>query len=146
MGRKNGMYGYLVGMTTAATLQPLDNIKMVLIVPPNKLSLSSNFLKNVFLATKFIMTEEGWRSFYKGLVVNVWKTGMSSAVYFYLLRYFEKVLPENSMSNFSASALARIASAVVANPLSIVESRYELSGAEKWSGSILNSLRRIYTI
>jgi len=86
MTRKNGYYGYLAGTTTAAVLQPLDNIKMALIVPPNKLSLSSNFLKNVYLATRFILAEEGWKSFYKGLVVNALKTGLSSAVYFYLLR------------------------------------------------------------
>lgn len=86
MGRKNGYYGYLAGTTTAAVLQPLDNIKMALIVPPNKLSLSSNFMRNVYLASKYILAEEGWKSFYKGLVVNAWKTGLSSAVYFYLLR------------------------------------------------------------
>lgn len=120
MGRNNGMYGYLAGMTTAATLQPLDNIKMALIVPPNKLSLSSNFVKNIILATRYILAEEGWKSFYKGLVVNLWKTGMSSAVYFYFLRYFENTIPQSSMTNFAASAIARIASAIVANPLSIV--------------------------
>jgi hypothetical protein len=86
MGRKNGYYGYLAGTTTAAILQPLDNIKMALIVPPNKLSLSNNFMKNLYLAFCYIKVEEGWKSFYKGLVVNTIKTGLSSAVYFYLLR------------------------------------------------------------
>ncbi len=55
MGRKNGYYGYVAGTTTAAVLQPLDNIKMALIVPPNKLSLSTNFLKNVYLASRYII-------------------------------------------------------------------------------------------
>lgn len=55
MGRKNGYYGYVAGTTTAAVLQPLDNIKMALIVPPNKLSLSTNFLKNIYLASRYII-------------------------------------------------------------------------------------------
>lgn len=93
MGKSNGYYGYLAGTTTAAILQPLDNIKMALIVPPSKLSLTNNFLKNVYLAYSYIKVEEGWKSFYKGLLVNAIKTGMSSAVYFYLLRSFEKVVP-----------------------------------------------------
>jgi hypothetical protein len=120
MGKKNGYYGYLAGTTTAAVLQPLDNIKMALIVPPSKLTLSNNFLKNIFLAFSYIRVEEGWKAFYKGLLVNTIKTGMSSAVYFYLLRSIEKLVPENSGGNFVASAMARIASAIVANPLGVI--------------------------
>lgn len=93
MAGKNGYYGYLAGTTTAAVLQPLDNIKMALIVPPNKLTLSTNFMRNLYLAFSYLKVEEGWKSFYKGLVVNTWKTGLSSAVYFYLLRNIEKAIP-----------------------------------------------------
>lgn len=50
----SGYYGYLVGIVTATTLQPLDNIKMALIVPPAKLTLTNNFLKNIVVATRFI--------------------------------------------------------------------------------------------
>lgn len=71
---------------------------------------------------------------------------MSSAVYFYLLRWIEKRVVDGAGAggNFAASALARIASAVVANPLGVIEARYELSGVEKWSGSIVRNLYRIY--
>jgi hypothetical protein len=37
MSKKTGYYGYVTGMVTAAALQPLDNIKMALILPPSKL-------------------------------------------------------------------------------------------------------------
>lgn len=57
MGKRNGYYGYLAGTTTAAVLQPLDNIKMALIVPPNKLTLTNNFLKNIYLAFCYIKVE-----------------------------------------------------------------------------------------
>lgn len=54
MPSNNGYYGSLAGAATATLLQPLDNIKMTLIVPPNKLKLSSNFIKNVYLAILYI--------------------------------------------------------------------------------------------
>jgi hypothetical protein len=57
MGRKHGYYGYIAGTTTAVMLQPLDNIKMTLIVPPKKLSLSSNCIANVYRACKYIKCE-----------------------------------------------------------------------------------------
>ena len=79
-------YGYASGLITAATLQPLDNIKMTLMIPPNRLTLSSNFAKNIYLATKYIQVEEGLRYFYRGLIANIWKTGVGSAVYFTSLR------------------------------------------------------------
>ena len=31
---KMGLYGYMAGMTSAVLLQPLDNIKMMLMMPP----------------------------------------------------------------------------------------------------------------
>lgn len=149
MGKKNGYYGGLAGVFVAATLQPLDNIKMALIVPPQKLSLSENFVKNFFLAGQYILAEEGWRAFYKGLVVNAVKTGIGSAVYFYLLRLIEKNVhadTQGNISNFLASAVARVAGSVVINPLSIIETRYEISGSEKWEGNILSNLKRIYKV
>ena len=131
-----GYYGYAAGITTAAVLQPLDNIKMALIVPPSRLNLTPNFALNTVLVSKFIYVEEGWKAFYKGMVSNVWKTGISSAVYFYTLRtlegFLQKRIDDNLQSNFLASSLARVASAFVSNPLGVIEARYEITGAEKW--------------
>ena len=31
---KMGLYGYMAGMASAVLLQPLDNIKMMLMMPP----------------------------------------------------------------------------------------------------------------
>ena len=86
MSSVHGLYGYLSGMATAAILQPLDNIKMSLILPPQHLKLTNNFLANVFLATKYIFNEGGVKQFYHGLISNVLKTGSSSAVYFFIIR------------------------------------------------------------
>lgn len=82
-------YGYISGILTAATLQPLDNIKMNLMLPPTKLTLSSNFVANIYNVARYLHIEEGLTSFYRGLVVNVWKTGLGSGFYFYTLRMME---------------------------------------------------------
>ena len=37
MINKQGIYGLLSGVTTTILLQPFENIKMALMVPPNKL-------------------------------------------------------------------------------------------------------------
>lgn len=50
-------YGYLSGILTATTLQPLDNIKMTLMLPPNKLTLSSNFAKNIYKVAMYLRIE-----------------------------------------------------------------------------------------
>jgi hypothetical protein len=47
---EKGLYGYLAGFTAAALLQPLENIKMVLLVPPKNITLTNNFLNNVKIA------------------------------------------------------------------------------------------------
>lgn len=125
MSSFNGVFGYIAGMANAALLQPLENIKMAIILPPSKLKLSNNFVLNVFLSAKYIYKEGGISQFYDGLISNVLKTGTSSAVYFFTMRKLEQNLPQNSIvSNFIASGLARVASSLVANPLSVLETRY----------------------
>jgi len=88
---KNGLYGYIAGITTAATLQPLENIKMALMLPPKDLKLSNNFLRNIYRSIIYLSKDEGARSFYRGLIPNVVKTGFSSAIYFSSLRICEKI-------------------------------------------------------
>jgi hypothetical protein len=144
MKNKNAYYGFFAGTVSAALLQPLDNIKIALIVPPTKLTLTSNWLANAYRVARYILEEEGWRAFYKGLAINTIKTGLSSCFYFYFLRFNEKFLSEGNLTKFLASAGARIISATISSPLSVIETRYELACTEKWSGSIIKSLRRVY--
>lgn len=46
--------------------------------------------------------------------------------------------------SFCSSLTARIASALSSNPLSILETRYEYAGHERWSGSLLKNMIKIY--
>lgn len=77
----------LSGVITTIVLQPFANIKIALILPPKQLNLTNNFVKNFSLSYKFILMEDGWRGFYKGLVAATMKAALSYYIYFTGLRY-----------------------------------------------------------
>ena len=130
MDGKHGLYGYLSGFTTAAALQPLENVKMVLMLPPKDAILNSNFINNIGKATRYLYQDAGMRAFYRGTVPNVLKTGFSSSIYFSVLRLCEtfhqqfNLMNVSMITSFLSSMIARIASAMAANPLSIIETRF----------------------
>ena len=127
---RNGLYGSVAGFTASVTLQPLENIKMVLLVPPKELQLSKKFFKDVGIVAKFLYKDEGYRAFYRGLIPNVTRTAFSSCFYFSILRLCEaysKKIDETGKSKlvpFMSSLTARIFSTFVSNPLSVIETRY----------------------
>lgn len=131
MDTKKGLYGYASGFVAAALLQPLENIKMVIILPPDDVKLTNNFLKNIKIATSYLTNDQGLKSFYKGLLPNVVKTGFSSSIYFSSLRFCESIdnrPNENGkrsmVASFFNSLTARVMSAFASNPLSVVETRF----------------------
>lgn len=134
MEKRNGLYGYVSGFITSVTLQPFENIKMVLILPPKDVDLGSNFLKKIPKAAKFLYNDGGLKAFYRGLVPNVLRTSFSSSIFFSVLRLCEDLhqqygLFEGSrLSSFGSSLIARVVSSVASNPLSVVETRYEYAG------------------
>jgi hypothetical protein len=100
-------------------------------LPPKELQLTNNFIQNIFLAAKYLKNDNGLKSFYKGLAPNVIKTGFSSAIYFSTLRFcetlnkkYDLVAKNTMLLSFATSSIARVASAVAANPLSVVETRF----------------------
>jgi hypothetical protein len=54
---RKGLYGSLAGFTASVTLQPLENIKMIMLVPPKEVQLTNNFFKNIVLSTKFLYND-----------------------------------------------------------------------------------------
>ena len=75
------------------------------------------------------------------------KTGLSSAVYFYFLRFMENFLNEkNFFTSFFVSSFSRVLGAIASNPFTIIKTRFEIPGENRWRGSILDSLSRLYKI
>lgn len=85
-----GIYGLISGVISTAVLQPFENVKMALILPPKSLNdkYSRNFLFNLKEASTFILREEGLQGFYKGLVAGTMKAGLGCYIYFAFLRHF----------------------------------------------------------
>jgi hypothetical protein len=64
---------------------------MALLVPPKDLALTSNFIKNVPIATKYLYQDAQILAFYRGVTANVIRTGLSSSIFFSFLRFNEKL-------------------------------------------------------
>jgi hypothetical protein len=94
MAQVNVLYGYLSGMSAAVALQPLDNIKVALMVPPKDLQTTSNPLRNLYVVCRFLEKEGGISAFYKGTTVSIIKTGISSGIFFWGLRHIEKLFKD----------------------------------------------------
>jgi hypothetical protein len=47
---------------------------------------------------------------------------------------------------FLSSLSARIMSVFMSNPLSVLETRYEYGGHERWNGGVFNNLNKIYQV
>jgi hypothetical protein len=84
-----GQYGFISGSIAAAALQPLENVKMVLMIPPTDVPFTPNFIKNIPIAFRYLYQDDKLRAFYRGITPNVLKTGFSSSIYFSMLRYCE---------------------------------------------------------
>ena len=85
-----GFYGMMSGILTTAVLQPFENVKMALMIPPKNLQLGNNVFTNLILASRFIMAEDGYKGFYKGMYAATAKAGLGCYIYFSILRHFEK--------------------------------------------------------
>lgn len=78
------------GVITTALLQPFENIKMALMIPPKKLDLTNNFVVNIKKASTFIYIEDGYKGFYKGMIAAVLKAALGCYSFFGTLKYLEK--------------------------------------------------------
>lgn len=86
MSKDKGLYGMISGVITTAILQPFENVKMALMIPPENLPLTRNFLLNMHLATRYIARVDGLPGFFKGVTAAAMKAGLGCFVYFAILR------------------------------------------------------------
>jgi hypothetical protein len=83
----NGFFGLFSGIITTSMLQPFENVKMALMIPPNDLKLSTNVLSNLFYASRYIYKTDGIKGFYKGFFAANMKAGLGCYIYFAILRH-----------------------------------------------------------
>jgi hypothetical protein len=118
-----GIYGLVSGIITTSILQPFENVKMALMIPPKDLKLGHNFITNFRWATKYIYKTDGYKGFYKGFAAANIKAGLGCYIYFTVLRYWEKD-NQKLYEDFIISSTARIISTFLTNPFNIIETRY----------------------
>lgn len=144
---EKGFYGMVSGVITTALLQPFENIKMALMLPPRELKhlhASSNVFQNCASSCRYIFNIDGVSGFYKGLAAATLKGALGCYIYFTGLRAFdgEQV---TALQNFIASSLSRLASTFLTNPLNIIETRFELAyfhGYNSVHAAILDIFRK----
>ena len=123
---EKGFYGMFSGVITTALLQPFENIKMALMLPPRELKPiheANNVFTNTKSSCKYIYNADGIRGFYKGLAAATLKAALGCYIYFSGLRAFE-IERMSAAQNFLASSLSRIISTFLTNPLNIIETRF----------------------
>jgi hypothetical protein len=84
---QNGLLGMFSGIITTALLQPFENIKMALMIPPSSLNLNGNFVVNIGTVSKYIYKQKGWEGFYKGMIAAVFKAALGCYSFFGTLKY-----------------------------------------------------------
>ena len=146
MDRANiGLYGSLSGTRIAFVLQPLENVKMALMLPPKDIALGRNAIMNMLIAQRYIANKEGLRGFYKGTIPCLMRAAVGSFFFFSSLRQLEGLFSEVSHSpakNFICSSVARIISSIISNPINVIETRFEMTNFKGYN-SILDGVRKI---
>ena len=86
-----GFFGMVSGVITTALLQPFENIKMALMLPPRELKpihLKNNVFQNTKTSCEYIYKADGIKGFYKGMVAATLKAALGCYIYFAGLRAF----------------------------------------------------------
>ncbi len=118
----NGFYGMISGLATTILLQPFENIKMALMIPPHRLQqlhIHGGTMANLVASCKYINEKDGVKGYYKGLVAASMKAAMGCYIYFTGLRYFQEP-SMTAIQNFVVSSCSRIISTFLTNPLNII--------------------------
>ncbi|KRW99343.1 Mitochondrial carrier domain [Pseudocohnilembus persalinus] len=187
---QHGGIGFVAGIVVGTFLQPLEIIKIGLIIgPANNPELAKqlhkgNILRHTYLIINHIYKTEGIKGFFRSYIPSVFRNGGGSGVYFYTLQELDKAAhryvldkPESYAGNlckilekkdldseqkqqviqqindkkentrkqfhFINSALARMASTVAINPVSVVGSRIEVPGFNEYSG-MRDGFKQVY--
>jgi len=148
---KDLIAGATAGAICGTIFQPLDVIKVNLIVLPSNYHLiNRSSLQNLTDITKMIYAQEGWRGFWLGTAPSVLRTSASCAIYFTLLRFFNKfwikgfASDRKYMSDFLDSGVARVLTSLLTNPLNMLKTQWELLNNTNRDRRLVHSLAQLY--
>eukprot|EP00743_Colponemidia_sp_Colp-15_P001914 GILK01002084.1.p1 GENE.GILK01002084.1~~GILK01002084.1.p1 ORF type:complete len:319 (-),score=45.80 GILK01002084.1:325-1281(-) len=123
-----------------ALVYPLDNLRTRFQV------LHRDRKTDTITLLKQILQREGWKGLYSGLRSGLFGVGVSWAVYYYFYAYLKKVFRargNNSMINLLIAMEAGAISAILTNPIWVVNTRLKL-GQEKRDVSFLTAVWHLY--
>eukprot|EP01017_Pseudomicrothorax_dubius_P042467 TRINITY_DN6936_c0_g3_i1.p1 TRINITY_DN6936_c0_g3~~TRINITY_DN6936_c0_g3_i1.p1 ORF type:complete len:301 (-),score=42.19 TRINITY_DN6936_c0_g3_i1:132-1034(-) len=145
---QNAVIGAAAGIVTGFVLQPLEVVKMFIIVNPLKIARldSSGLFRASLISIQQINRLEGVRGFFRGMSPAMLRYLVGSGVYFAMLQEFRVLFADrgnDELRNFFASSLARLSSGFITNPLTVVRARCEVVGCNDYNG-VIHALRKIY--
>jgi len=138
--------GFLIGVF----LQPLEIIKVCLIVNPTKLAVlnTANFAESFVLSARVIYQLEGLKGFWRGLTPALMRIGTANSVYFHFLELFSKPVASfqfnQRINDFVTSSSARIISTLMINPLTMLKTRMELPGDQFNYKGVYDGVSKVY--
>ena len=125
----------------------------------NKKRLKISLFDKFLLISRYMYRLEGIWSFWRGIKPNMLRSALSSGTYFYQLRLFEtlfrkirdstssdskmRTFMKDESIDFWGSGIARSTTGLILNPLTIIRTRAELVGCNKFK-SISGSFKKIY--
>lgn len=136
---KSAVYGAFAGVASSTVLQPLEVLKINLILRPNQMVSVKTFglWKSTKQAISIVYKDEGMLGFFRGIKPAVARTATASTVFFYFLDKFKhglsKKIDSKNTVDFISSATARTISAVVSNPFTVMKTRAGMVGQEKYT-------------
>jgi hypothetical protein len=138
----NYINGALSGLLTVFITQPFQVIRTSMMVTYLD-GKTSGFIH----ITKRLFQEEGLKGFYRGLTPTIIKTPIATGVYFSTLERSKSAIDENikistNTRNFIASGFARSIQCIIANPILLIITRFEVIGFKSYN-SFLHAFIKI---
>ncbi|EGR33353.1 mitochondrial carrier protein, putative [Ichthyophthirius multifiliis] len=108
-----------------------------------------NVIRQILIVGKHIHQTEGLKGYFRGLLPEILRATLSTAIYFHILKELElffktkQAISDDQYSSFISSAIARMAAAYFTNPLSVVASRIEVPGFHVYK-NMFDGIKKIY--
>ncbi|KAL4435331.1 hypothetical protein ABPG74_022814 [Tetrahymena malaccensis] len=146
----HALLGAMSGLIVSTILHPLEVIKIGIIINPmnSEVIQKANFAESFITVGKYIYKTEGLKGYFRGLAPELVRSCSGTSMYFSILHQLEKIFHQNGskkddqLSQFTASACARMASAYLTNPLGVVASRQQVPGFNVYK-NMFDGIRKI---